>query len=117
MHVSFLQEVETLLKVLRKGYCVALTRPFAYTPDFVPDYEGPETPLIDAYISLSIASYSQRGTHKFCTSPVLPPHAVRGLMEMMRETKYLAVGITPAFLRDRLSRRAHIYDRRFRACE
>jgi len=117
MHVSFLQEIETLLKVLRKGYRVALTPPFAYTAEFVPAYKGPETPLIDAYISLSIASYTQRVTRDFCSSDAVPAHIVQNFMEMMKATKYLAVGITPTFLRDRLSRRAHIYYRRFRTCE
>jgi len=59
MHAkSLLQEIETLLKVLRNGCRIALAPPFACTPEFVPAYKGPETPLIDAYISLSIGCRS-----------------------------------------------------------
>lgn len=96
---NFLREIETLLRTLRKCYRICLTPPFAYTDEFVPEYKGPDTPLIDAYISLSIASYTQRITRDFFNdlADAIPAAVVDEFMEMMKYTKYLAFGITPAF--------------------
>ncbi|KAF8968294.1 hypothetical protein BDZ97DRAFT_1755343 [Flammula alnicola] len=113
----FNKRLIALLRDLRMRYRLSHTHPFMYAPSHgIRDYDGPQTPLINAYLALSTGGYLLRTFHlagEFQESTNSPVLDVPQMLDRMDALKDIAKPISPPSLRRRVAQRAYIFNVRF----
>ena len=122
-HCSLNKRLNALLHDVRMRFRLAHAEPFMDARAHgVRAYDGPRTPLLDAYLALAAGTYVLRSFHNFDHldyreadgDPVLELGAV---LEKMQLIGQLGETVHPASLRPWIAQRARIFDVRYMHCK
>ncbi|KJA23543.1 hypothetical protein HYPSUDRAFT_66228 [Hypholoma sublateritium FD-334 SS-4] len=116
---SILARVDRVLHDLRKRFRLACTDGLGISDVYIPEFKGVETPLIDAYLTLSFSTFSLREYRAITMlsmddSMKENDKGFQEIMETLKATKYLAFGIPQYSLSTRIAQRAKIFNERYK---
>lgn len=120
-HPSILARVDRVLHDLRKRFRLACTDGLGISDVYIPKFSGVETPLVDAYLTLSFSTYSLREYRAITMlsmddSMKANDQGFKDIMKTLKATKYLAHGIPQYSLSTRMAQRAKIFTGRYKRC-
>lgn len=118
-----------MLYDLRKRFRLACTDGLGISDMYIPQFNGVETPLVDAYLTLTASTFSLR-EYRIITTLSMDDSmkensglaktefesGFQDIMDMLKTTKYLATVIPQYSLSTRIAQRAKIFNDRYRRC-